>query len=245
MNNNFNAEEIKKEMVAWIRNWFKKNARGDKAFVAISGGSDSVIATAMMVEALGRDNVIGIILPYGYSDDIENGVKLVEFLDIEFHVVHIKKAYIVLEAEVREEVGPLTKGAAAIMQERARMAAMSGIINSKNGVFVNTSNFSESWLGYYTNYGDISPFSKLTNTEVIAIGNTLGFPEGFVDDLPMDGLWGFMDEETLGFSYEELDDYIRNIKKPKLEAKKRMDYIREHSYLRRARVEAFPYGDDL
>lgn len=244
MNKKFDATAIKNDMLIWIRQWFKENGGGGKAVIAISGGKDSAIAAAMLVEALGKDEVIGIILPYGYSDDISNAVKLVEFLDIEFHVVHIRQSYNALEAEVREEVGPLTKGAAAIMQERVRMAAMSGINNSKNGVFVNTSNYSESWLGYFTRYGDISPFLKLTISEVIALGGVLGFPENFLEDMPADGLWGFLDEETLGFSYEKLDDYIRYGIYPDPESKERIDYVREHSYLRRALVMPFPYGDD-
>ena len=243
MNNRFDANVIKNEMLIWIRQWFEDNGSGSKAIVAISGGKDSAIAAAMLVEALGKDEVIGIILPYGYADNNDDALKLVEFLDIEFHVVHIRQAYNALEEEVREEVGPLTKPAAAIMQERVRMAAMSGIINSKNGVFINTSNYSESWLGYFTRYGDISPFLELTISEVIALGEVLGFPEDFLAGLPSDGLWGFLDEESLGFSYEKLDDYIRYDIDPGPEAKERIDFIREHSYLRRALVMPFPYGE--
>ena len=82
-----------------------------------------------------------------------------------------------------------------------------------NGRVANTCNLSEDWVGYSTRYGDsagdFSPLSRLTVTEVKAIGRELGLPEDLVDKVPIDGLSGKSDEENLGFTYAALDRYIR------------------------------------
>lgn len=241
MNYSFDSTKVKHQMYSWISQWFDENAMNRKAIVGISGGRDSIVVAALLVKALGKDRVIGVILPYKYSDNVDCTVKLLEYLDMEFHVVYIRRAYNDLLNEVREEVGPLSAAAEAMMQERLRMTALSGIVSSKKGIFVNTSNLSEDWLGYYTRYGDISPLLNFTITEVGEIAKVLGLPDKFIDPLPLDGLWGQIHEDSLGFSYEVLDDYIRLGKEPDPEIKKKIDHLHEVTHIRRAEVTSFEY----
>ena len=241
MKKEFNSAEAKRDMILWVREWFAKKAEGRKAVVGMSGGRDSAIAAAMLVEALGKDNVIGVILPYKYADTIEDIVKIAELLDIEFHVIYIRRVWNELESEIRDEVGPLSDGTKAYLHERIRMTALAGIVSNKKGIFVNTSNLSEDWLGYYTRYGDISPFLELTITEVKAIGKELGLADEYIDPLPVDGLWGLIDESQLGFSYKTMDDYIRHGIHPDPEIKERIDTLNENSELKREEVSTFHY----
>ena len=244
MNMNFDGIKVKDSIVAWIRKWFEENAKGQKAVIGVSGGRDSAIATAMFVEALGKDEVIAIIIPYGYSDTIDDSVKLLEYLDVEFHVIYIRHAYKELEQEVRDQVGPLTNGAMANMQERIRIAALKGIVINRHGISVNTSNYSDNWLGYYSTYGDISPFLNLTISEVKELGKALRLPDHYIEDLPSDGLFGMISEESLGYSYEELDDYIRGLKEPAPEIKAEMDRLHNKTHLRREEVDVFQFGKE-
>ena len=93
------------------------------------------------------------------------------------------------------------------------MTTLYAVSQSCNGRVANTCNLSEDWVGYSTRYGDsvgdFSPLSRLTVAEVKEIGYLLGLPKSLVDKTPIDGLCGKTDEDNLGFTYAELDRYIR------------------------------------
>ena len=75
------------------------------------------------------------------------------------------------------------------------------------------SNLSEIHIGWITKWGDVgdfAPLANLTSTEVIAVGKELGLPDVFINKPPADGLTNKTDEENWGFSYDILDNYIRN-----------------------------------
>ena len=96
---------------------------------------------------------------------------------------------------------------------RLRMSTLYAVAQSHNGRVANTCNLSEDWVGYSTRYGDaagdFSPCSHLTVQEMKAIGRELGLPEVLIEKPPIDGLSGKTDEDNLGFTYAELDRYIR------------------------------------
>ena len=99
------------------------------------------------------------------------------------------------------------------LSPRIRMSTLYAVSQSNNGRVVNTCNLSEDWVGYSTRYGDaagdFSPLANLTVTEVIELGEELGLPKELVHKAPSDGLCGKTDEDNLGFTYAELDKYIR------------------------------------
>ena len=88
----FNAEKVKNECVQWIRDFFENNGKDCKAVVGISGGKDSSIAAALCVEALGKDRVVGVLMPQGEQHDIDKAFQLVNHLGIKHYVVNIKDA---------------------------------------------------------------------------------------------------------------------------------------------------------
>ena len=89
----FNAEKVKNECVQWIRDFFEQNGKGCNAVVGISGGKDSSIVAALCVEALGRDKVIGVLMPNGEQSDIDKAKLLVDTLGIKHYIINIKDAY--------------------------------------------------------------------------------------------------------------------------------------------------------
>ena len=208
----FDAKRIKDECVAWIRDFFEKNGKGCNAVVGISGGKDSSVAAALCVEALGKDRVIGVLMPQGEQHDIDMARLLVEHLGIRNYEVNIKAAVDGLRAALPAEL-ELTAQSVTNIPPRVRMTTLYAIGQSVNGRVCNTCNLSEDWVGYSTRYGDsvgdFSPMSHLTVTEVKEIGRLLGLPDVLVDKVPIDGLCGKTDEENLGFTYAELDVYIR------------------------------------
>lgn len=221
----FNAEKIKNECVAWIREWFEENGKGCNAVVGISGGKDSSIVAALCVEALGKDRVIGVLMPNGEQSDIDKAQLLVNFLDIKNYTININGAY---EAILKQL--PFEPGAQTLqnLPPRIRMAALYAVSQSHNGRVANTCNLSEDWVGYSTRYGDsagdFSPCAHLTVDEVKRIGRLLGLPDELVDKVPSDGLCGKTDEDNLGFTYAELDRYIRTGEIDNMEHKKKIDY---------------------
>ena len=208
----FNANKVKDECVKWIREFFEKNGPGCNAVVGISGGKDSSIAAALCVEALGKDRVIGVLMPQGEQHDIDMAYLLVNHLGIKHYEINIKDA---VEGILNNMPGNMTVSSQSIqnLPPRIRMSTLYAVSQSNNGRVANTCNLSEDWVGYSTRYGDsagdFSPMSNLTVTEVKEIGYVLGLPKELVDKTPIDGLCGKTDEENLGFTYAELDVYIR------------------------------------
>ena len=208
----FDAVKIKNECVEWIRDFFENNGKGCNAIVGISGGKDSSIVAALCAEALGKDRVIGVLMPQGEQADIDAAYMLVNHLGIKHFVVNVKDAVdgIInsLPAEIEKTAQTVTN-----IPPRIRMTTLYAISQSLNGRVANTCNLSEDWVGYSTRYGDsvgdFSPLSNLTVTEAKEIGYVLGLPKELVDKTPIDGLCGKTDEENLGFTYKELDIYIR------------------------------------
>ncbi len=208
----FNAEKIKNKCVQWIRDFFEANGKDCNAVVGISGGKDSSIAAALCVEALGKDRVIGVLMPQGDQHDIDKAYLLVNHLGIRHYEVNIKDAVDAVLNNIPAEL-PLTAQSIQNLPPRIRMSTLYAVSQSCNGRVCNTCNLSEDWVGYSTRYGDsvgdFSPMSNLTVTEVKEIGRLLNLPDELVDKVPIDGLCGKTDEENLGFTYAELDIYIR------------------------------------
>lgn len=208
----FDAKTVKDQCVAWIREFFENNGPTCNAVIGISGGKDSSIAAALCVEALGKDRVVGVLMPQGEQHDIDMARLLVEHLGIRHYEINIKAAVDGLLGAMPQDL-TISEQSRVNLPPRVRMTTLYAVSQSLNGRVVNTCNLSEDWVGYSTRYGDaagdFSPMSNLTVTEVKEIGRVLGLPDVLVDKVPIDGLCGKTDEENLGFTYAELDVYIR------------------------------------
>ena len=229
----FDAEKVKNECVQWIRDFFENNGKGCNAVLGISGGKDSSIVAALCVEALGRDRVIGVLMPNGEQADIDKAKLLVETLGIKHYIINIKDAY---EGLLKSIPFELSAQSVTNLPPRIRMATLYAVSQSHNGRVANTCNLSEDWVGYSTRYGDsvgdFSPCSNITVDEMKQIGRLLGLPAELVDKVPSDGLCGKTDEDNLGFTYAELDRYIRTgeiddpAKKELIDRKHRMNLFK-------------------
>lgn len=239
----FEAKKVTAEIICWIQNWFEENGKGCTAVVGISGGKDSSVVAALCVAALGKERVLGVLMPCGEQADIDMSEMLVNHLGIESVRVNIKDAVQALEGAITSEVGELSAMSRTNLPSRVRMVTLYGVSQSRNGRVANTCNLSEDWVGYSTRYGDsagdFSPLSKLTVAEVKAIGRELGLPSVLVDKVPIDGLCGKTDEENLGFTYADLDKYIRT-GECEAELKKILDYKRK---VNRFKLELMPTYD--
>ena len=202
-------------VIEWIREYFKGN-ESLNAVIGISGGTDSSVSAALLCEALGKDRVIGVLMPCGEQHDIDVSKQLVEHLGIRHYIVNIKEPVTALHDLIGDVVGCEPNDTDAYKTNtpaRIRMTVLYGICALVGGRVANTCNLSEDYVGYSTKFGDaagdFSILSSFTKTEVKEIGRELGLPSIFVDKIPEDGMSGKSDEERLGFTYAVLDKYIR------------------------------------
>lgn len=245
---NFDVKKVTEDIIVWIREWFEKNGKGCNAILGISGGKDSSVAAALCVAALGKERVIGVLMPNGEQHDIDMSQKLVEHLGIESYTVNIKEGYDGLLKEVCKQLGGVSKDTEINLAPRIRMATLYAVGQSRNGRVVNTCNLSEDWVGYSTRYGDsvgdFSPLSMLCVREVKAIGRHLGLPEELIEKVPIDGLCGQTDEEKLGFTYEMLDHYIREGICEDAEKKAKIDRLYAINRFKVRFMDVFPYDPE-
>jgi NAD+ synthase len=217
----FEKIDVKKELLNidnWIKEYFAKNGPEAKAVIGISGGKDSTIAAMMLVKALGKDRVVGIKMPNGVQKDIRDANTVCDVLGIKSYTIDISdicsEFYETFDAFANEDRDSSTE---INTPPRVRMTILYMMAATIGGRVVNTSNASESYVGYCTKFGDLAGDLALLKNyyvrEVIAMGEELlkEFPEmpsTLIDKAPADGLTGLTDEEKLGFSYEELDSMI-------------------------------------
>ncbi len=224
-----NTQKITKELIEWIQNWFEENGKGCNAVIGISGGKDSSIVAGLCVKALGKDRVIGVLMPNGEQSDIEDSMELVKHLGIKYYVCNIKGAFDAVVKSMNESSVEISNQTIINLPPRIRMATLYAYSQSMNGRVANTCNLSEDYVGYSTRYGDaagdFSPLAGLTVQEVKKVGLYIGLPEKLVDKIPSDGLCGSTDEDKLGFTYAVLDKYIRTGVCDDEDTKKRIDYL--------------------
>lgn len=242
---NFDVRKATNDCVQWIKDFFEKNGKDCMAVVGISGGKDSSVVAALSVEALGKDRVIGVLMPNGEQSDIDMARKLVEFLDIRNFEVNIKDAVCGVLNNLPFNGYDISEQTATNLPARIRMATLYAISQSMNGRVANTCNLSENWVGYCSKFGDaagdFSPLENLTVTEVKAIGRELGLPSELVDKTPTDGLCGKTDEDNLGFTYAELDAYIRDGIEPNEEVKAKIDSMHKKNLFKLQPMPSFVY----
>lgn len=239
----FCAKNIKNALIAWIREWFAENGNGCNAVIGISGGKDSSVCAALCAEALGKDRVIGVLMPNGTQSDIADSRQLVQHLGIRSVTINIADAVAAVHAQLKEAGIEASRQTEINLPPRIRMSVLYAVSQSMNGRVINTCNLSEDWVGYSTRYGDsagdVSLLGKLTVQEVKAIGRELCLPENLIEKAPSDGLCGSTDEQKLGFPYAVLDQYIRKGICEDAAVKERIDQLHRANHFKLEVIPVF------
>ena len=211
----FDVEEVTKNCIQWIKDWFNENGKTCNAIIGISSGKDSTIVAKLCVEALGADRVIGVAMPDN-GQGINEADKIAEYLGIKYMVTPIDGVVAEFHKVWNDQGSDVkwSKQSEQNIPPRVRMTMLYALSQTFNGRVANTCNLSEDFVGYATLFGDaagsFAPLSQLTVTEIYQIGDYLGLPYEWVHKVPDDGLpHSSSDEKKFGFSYAELDRYIR------------------------------------
>lgn len=239
---------IKKDLILWIKNMMKETD-GTKAILGISGGKDSSITAALCKEALGPDNVIGVIMPDGIQEDISFAYGICEELNIKcinIPINSITSEFLqIIDRKNEGIIENISENTKINLPARVRMTLLYAFSQSIPGSrVINTGNLSENWIGYTTIYGDntgaFAPLGNLTSNEVIQLGEFLDIPEKYIIKPAADGLTGKTDEDILGFSYETLNKYIREGIIPEQSIKEKIDKMHKESRFKFDVMPTFP-----
>ena len=219
----FNAERETNNVIEFIRNYYKENNLGG-AILGISGGKDSAVVAALMVKALGNENVIGVTLPCHSKEEDKVDAKLISdyygFNLINFDLTNVFDTFKNELNNLGEFNLEQLKNSDINLKPRLRMstlyylAALYTALYNKPYLVVGTSNKCELYVGYFTKGGDsvhdIAPIADFTVEEVIKIGEFLNVPERVLYKVPNDGLSNQTDEDKLGVKYNDIAAYMEN-----------------------------------
>lgn len=218
-NYSFNVEKTTAELIEWIRDWFEKNGKGCNAVIGISGGKDSTTVATLCCKALGKERVIGVMMPCGDQKDISDSIGICKWLGIKNYTINIKAAVDGVLGQLEAAGIEPTKLTRTNLPARIRMSTLYAVSQSHNGRVSNNCNKSEDVMGYSTRYGDsvgdFSPLSELTTVEIVQIADYLGVPYQYAHKTPIDGLNTnpdgsyVTDEQSMGVTYDEIHRYVR------------------------------------
>lgn len=229
-----------KHITDWIQDFFAQNGTmNTPAVIGISGGKDSTVVAYLCAAALGKERVIGVKMPCHAQHDIDCADKVIGLLGIDDYQINIGDMVDATHTELKragmDSDKPWIKNN---IPPRIRMTVLYAVAAANGGFVANTSNLSERTVGWSTKWGDsvgdFAPLADYTVEEIMGIGEVLGIPEDLLYKDPEDGLTNKSDEENLGVSYEQIDEYIRSNENPQpYEAFKRIvDYEKANKHKR-------------
>lgn len=219
----FNVEKETNNVIEFIRNYYKENNL-EGAILGISGGKDSAVVAALMVKALGPNNVIGVTLPCHSKEEDKIDAKLIsDYYGFELINFNLTSTFDTFKEELTN-LGEFdlnqTKNSDINLKPRLRMAtlyylaALYSNLKGKTYLVAGTSNKCELFVGYFTKGGDsvhdIAPIADFTVEEVIEIGKYLTVPKKVLYKTPNDGLSNQSDEDKLGVSYSDIASFMKD-----------------------------------
>ncbi|GAA0652497.1 NAD+ synthase [Salarchaeum japonicum] len=189
------------------------DANAEGYVLGVSGGLDSALGARVAADAVGPENVLGLVLPGAPSSaaNMRDARELCESLSVPYEEDDIQPAV----ASVREGLpGDFDEKTVGNVRARVRMTYCYEAANARDFLVLGADNRSEYELGYFTKHGDggvdVAPFADLYKTDLYEFAEYVGLPETFVEKQPTAELWeGQTDEGELGASYETIDAVLR------------------------------------
>ena len=238
-----NLRNIIDQCEQWLRDEVEQ-AHASGIVLGLSGGIDSSVLAALGVEALGRERVLGIIMPCHSIDEDEADARLlIEALGVNFKRVDLSETFDLMLKTIGGEFNSLVK---SNLKARLRMVTLYAVAQSKNFLVCGTSNRSEYETGYFTKFGDsgvdLMPLANFLKRDIRAMAKLLNVPEKIITKAPSAGLYeGQTDEGDMGFSYDTLDEYLTTGSINDEKARERIDVMRRRSEHKRKPIPIFKF----
>ena len=228
------------KIINWIYEYVK-NSGAKGVVVGNSGGKDSATVIALCAKALGNENVLAITIPCNSKqEDLKDAELVAKTFNVKTMNVDITTVY----EKLIEEIGiTLVEEAKINIKPRLRMTALYSIAQQNNYLVAGTGNKCEIFVGYTTKWGDsasdFNPLANLTVEEVLELGKALGVPEKIINKSPNDGLGTLTDEEKLGVTYKEIEEYIEKGTTGNLETDRRIEKLHSQTEHKRKPIPTF------
>ena len=229
----FDAKKETNKIINFIRNYYQKNnLKG--VVIGISGGKDSAVVAALFVKALGKENVIGLSMPcHSNNKDMLDAKIISDYYGFTLYNIDLTETFDVMKKSFNIKS---TKDSDINLKPRLRMATLYYYARalSTRGTYLvaGTGNKCEIFAGYFTKGGDgqsdINVLATYTVSEVIKIGKYLSVPKEILYKVPSDGLSSLSDEDKLGVTYQEIEDYL-NGKQIKEKSKIKIEHLHKNS----------------
>jgi len=238
-----NINELKNQCEKWLCDRLK-DAHADGFILGLSGGIDSSVLAALGREVLGRDKVLGVIMPCrSIPEDEADARLLAEAVDVDFIRVDLTEVFDSMLKNIGGELNSLVQ---SNMKARLRMVTLYAVAQSKNFLVCGTSNKSEYETGYFTKFGDsgvdLMPLADFLKRDIRELAKILGVPEKIITKAPSAGLYeGQTDEGDMGFSYDILDEYLATGTIDDEKARARIDVMRRRSEHKRKPIPIFKF----
>lgn len=213
-----NIEDTLVKILTWMRE-YKTSTNCQGVVLGLSGGKDSTVV-AMLAKLVFGDNILAVMMPNGNQKDISDSIEICKQLNLNNITVNISEAYSgIISSIENNSIINVDEKSRTNIPPRLRMTILYAIAQSLGYRVIGTGNKSEAYIGWTTKFGDsaydFNPIGDLLCTEVIEIGKFLAkqfkLDLKFIEKTPSDGLCGKSDEDSFGFTYAQLDDYISNI----------------------------------
>lgn len=241
-------EKSLEAIIQWIRKFFD-DADMHVAVIGMSGGKDSTVCGAMLVRALGPQNVIGVFMPNGEQADLDDAHRAASAAGItRTETVNIATAYVGIGSQIpgfdKNRQGGIN------LAPHLRMSALYAVgqtLAENDCLVCCTGNLSEATVGYCTLYGDLAgdfaPIASVFKEDVCKLGKMMGLPDELVDKVPSDGLSGKSDEEKLGVSYADIRTYVLDALSLPEETRNKINALSRKSEFKRrlVNIPSWPY----
>ncbi len=226
---NMKLEEYLNVIEQFLKEYLEESHM-DIYVLGLSGGVDSSLVATLTKRAVGKEKIIGIMMPIDSIEaDLKDAKQLADHLGIKYLIIDASKPYHELLDIIKKEGETFDVATCANLKARIRMSIVYAYAQAHRGLVLGTDNADERFTGYFTKWGDgaadLLPICHLLKREVVEASKILGVPHNLAERIPSAGLFeGQTDEKEMRVTYREIDDYLLG-KEVSKEAKERIEYL--------------------
>lgn len=231
-------------IIDWIKTYVK-NSGAKGVVIGNSGGKDSAVVIALCVKALGKDNVLTVALPCSsINQDLKDANLVANTFGVKMLTIDLSSVFenlsLEIEGKIFDNIAPYVS---INIRPRLRMTTLYTIAQQYNYLVAGTGNACEGFVGYTTKWGDnasdFNPIAEFTVSEVLEIGKILGVPSEIINKAPNDGLGMGTDEEKLGVTYKEIEEYISTGKTSNQASMEKIEKLHKQSAHKREKIPVY------